>query len=619
MLAKNGILNIDLGIKSNEIAICDKNTMNNNKIDNMSQSNFQNSAGKALLQVIEENESFDFEIGSTKNGVDVASKDNKSTIDVIDDRGDVPGVLGVVPGGCGEKISDYEIYKNFEVGIWDQVKGYVTCHICGKANAMKKNGWGARSNPNGRLSVRCNTCRGAGTRLLHKILENNVSFHKEFKLLETEHAKYMKARRNKPYLQNSLVDLVKKNNVSIANRNKEVEMDSEGPFYDDSSVTKRTKRRLEDDLTSFDKISKPRVDEDPLKLLNRQLEELRSQVLVMEAKLTSNQKMHDEKMANTKAMYDRQIADQAFTILNLEEEILELKSQSSTAKPSNSRKGKGKSTKCLSMDKKGVDPDKEDVNASSSTQTSTENSTIQTSTENSTGGKKASLTSKGKKGNGKALPKDKVSTTTLPNKVQANAAMPSKKTYADAAKSDPKKVERSYFTPWEKKTPQIFKRICMEYYPEPSVRKQGFRGMLRSVFRELDRLKIRHLVKEVSLIGFSVVEMYVADICFAKVMSNLQLKKAVLCTPSISRTITDDKCRQKIVNRIGFLLKRNSIKNLRECILDGFDTQTINMCLAKEKELSTSSNPSKRGNEHHKGKNPLNDASLGSKNNGSCL
>jgi hypothetical protein len=189
------------------------------------------------------------------------------------------------------------------------------------------------------------------------------------------------------------------------------------------------------------------------------------------------------------------------------------------------------------------------------------------------------------------------------------------KTYAEAAKSKAKKI--SFFTPRERKTPQIFKRICFDYFSDPSVRRQGYRGVLKSVFDELHEMKIRHLVKEVSLIGLSVVELYVAEICFDKVMAALNNQKAHVCT-EISRVITNVDSRKFVANRIGFLLKRTSISKLRECILEGFDPETLALCLEMEKSFRKKSAYS-NGTQQHQGKSRSNDDSTRSATNGSCL
>ena len=171
--------------------------------------------------------------------------------------------------------------------------------------------------------------------------------------------------------------------------------------------------------------------------------------------------------------------------------------------------------------------------------------------------------------------------------------------YADAAKkSRPgmssekvKEMNKAFAFLQPPTVPQEFKKIFISWHPSRGLKDQGRKVVLHYAYRLLESLKINKKVREISLIGNSIIELYIAGICYDDVIKILELKK-VNYTSELDRNedkfnkdgVTNDKSAQ-IINRIAFLLSRNFINNLRKCILEGYPSGIVEAALEKEKEI----------------------------------
>ena len=142
--------------------------------------------------------------------------------------------------------------------------------------------------------------------------------------------------------------------------------------------------------------------------------------------------------------------------------------------------------------------------------------------------------------------------------------------------------------------PQTFTKIFMYWNPGRHIKSQGRKEVLHYAYRLLEALKIRRKVKEISLIGNSLIELYVAGVCLDEVKQQLTDNK-VKFTFNLDRTnniftgvnnsIDNTDKTDKIINRVGYLINRHHIKNLRECMLEGFSQDIRNSILIKEEEI----------------------------------
>jgi hypothetical protein len=119
------------------------------------------------------------------------------------------------------------------------------------------------------------------------------------------------------------------------------------------------------------------------------------------------------------------------------------------------------------------------------------------------------------------------------------------------------------------------------------------------VNRYLELIKLRKLVKTVSLYGKSVVELYVADICRERVM-NILFQKNITVLTNVEREETPftttaeqaERVKHCTIQRLSYLLAKTEWKNLRCCILSSLSSPMVDACLAAEikvrEELSKS-------------------------------
>ena len=102
------------------------------------------------------------------------------------------------------------------------------------------------------------------------------------------------------------------------------------------------------------------------------------------------------------------------------------------------------------------------------------------------------------------------------------------------------------------------------------------------------------------MIGNSVLELYIAEVCYTKVCNILdskQEKNLLRYSKDLDRSSNPfnaggsnnteyiNNIGQNTMNRIGFLLSRHDIKNLRTCIVDGYSDEIINGALLVEANI----------------------------------
>ena len=181
--------------------------------------------------------------------------------------------------------------------------------------------------------------------------------------------------------------------------------------------------------------------------------------------------------------------------------------------------------------------------------------------------------------------------------------------YAEAAKNGPRKKDSKkrkemqealkFITP--PRSPQTFSKIFMYWNPGKKHKLQGRKEVVHYAYRLLEVLKIRRKVKEMSLIGNSLIELYVAEICLEEIKSLLTANKVRFCTELDRSVNTNIKERETatneaaninnpMINRIAHLLSRHHILKLRECILEGFDLDTKKAMLIREEEIRSDTN-----------------------------
>ena len=110
----------------------------------------------------------------------------------------------------------------------------------------------------------------------------------------------------------------------------------------------------------------------------------------------------------------------------------------------------------------------------------------------------------------------------------------------------------------------------------------------KQVFLALEGLEIRKQIKSVSMIGKSVLEMYVPVHHREKVETALNsieakiLKDFDLNQTPYAKEGDLEKLKEKTSSRIGYLLSKNDNTNMRKCILEGIANEIVNKALLKE-------------------------------------
>ena len=100
------------------------------------------------------------------------------------------------------------------------------------------------------------------------------------------------------------------------------------------------------------------------------------------------------------------------------------------------------------------------------------------------------------------------------------------------------------------------------------------------------KYKLRGKIKEMSLIGKSIIELYVAAVCENEVQEIIKNSRLTVVNQDRMSTVHNRELNKTaIAKRIGFLLSRNSIKNLRTCIMEGFSPDIIEEALQYENEF----------------------------------
>ena len=140
------------------------------------------------------------------------------------------------------------------------------------------------------------------------------------------------------------------------------------------------------------------------------------------------------------------------------------------------------------------------------------------------------------------------------------------------------------------KDPQIFHRRYLRWNMSKEHKTSGRKNAIKLAYSLLNFLGIRNKVKEISLIGKSMIELYIAEICLKdveKVCADNDIKLEIHDNRNANpyNTISAEEIGDRIINRLGYLLYRNPLNNVRECILQGLASNMKSACLEKEKEI----------------------------------
>jgi hypothetical protein len=96
------------------------------------------------------------------------------------------------------------------------------------------------------------------------------------------------------------------------------------------------------------------------------------------------------------------------------------------------------------------------------------------------------------------------------------------------------------------------------------------RQQYSQTWKLLESLSIRPLVKQISLIGRSTVELYVAEINLLQVETKI---KALVFDPTNIPTDSTFDLKEATIRRLGRLLSKTNWKNLQDCILRGYSEE----------------------------------------------
>jgi ribosomal protein L31E len=147
--------------------------------------------------------------------------------------------------------------------------------------------------------------------------------------------------------------------------------------------------------------------------------------------------------------------------------------------------------------------------------------------------------------------------------------------------------------------PPTYEAIAIHWKPDPTSRKEGAKGQLKLAREALQELKVRHLIKDISLIGRSVVELFVSHEHSQTVKDTLISNKSTILT-DFDRTAnpyTNNDNDKAIVSRLGHLLARHpKNENLHAVILKDFDERICNLSRSIATELLTKQHSSKESN-----------------------
>ena len=178
---------------------------------------------------------------------------------------------------------------------------------------------------------------------------------------------------------------------------------------------------------------------------------------------------------------------------------------------------------------------------------------------------------------GSATFADKVKSTMKKQKTNSNKQ-------SSQARDKLKQERLKYLQP--RTAAQGFHRICLEWNPGTKGKMMSPYELLKEARKLLRDIGIQNKYKEVSLIGKSLIEIYVADICVAEVRSKLAEHHAIV-SPIIDRMHSPygNADTNRIVNRIAYILARNHLQKLRDAIIDGFPVEVKEAILAKELEI----------------------------------
>ena len=139
--------------------------------------------------------------------------------------------------------------------------------------------------------------------------------------------------------------------------------------------------------------------------------------------------------------------------------------------------------------------------------------------------------------------------------------------------------------------PQLFIRRYIKWnLPRKYKGDTNKKEIFQLAHKLLRHIGIDNKVKTISLIGHSVIELYVPGICLGDVESlcslhNIELYSNDNRLENCYHHISDDMLEKKIIHRIGHLLTRTKLVNLRKVMMENLAPSIVTECLNLEKIL----------------------------------
>jgi hypothetical protein len=129
------------------------------------------------------------------------------------------------------------------------------------------------------------------------------------------------------------------------------------------------------------------------------------------------------------------------------------------------------------------------------------------------------------------------------------------------------------------RVPQEFHRVYVRWNPSQDIRKYKYSEKVKLVRQWLKLIKLTNKVKEISLIGNSVIEAYVPSITLDEVLNTFnhhnvhRIEDFQRLSSPFDQGHTD--VRSRTITRLKFLYKRNNLINMRKAILEDLPEDVI--------------------------------------------
>ena len=130
--------------------------------------------------------------------------------------------------------------------------------------------------------------------------------------------------------------------------------------------------------------------------------------------------------------------------------------------------------------------------------------------------------------------------------------------------------------------PENWSKVYILWNPNKKTKMGGRKALIHMAWRFLEAAGINRKVKDISLRGNSLFEAYVAESCLPFVLEGLQRHKYEYKLTLDAENYNNN--REQAIFRVGGMLMRHTMVNLRECILSGHEDIKVEV-LVKEGEM----------------------------------